>query len=71
MRLILALLLCMLTLPVAARQDARGRRGGGPPLPRPNMLDDSDVTLRPPWSNSVDLDPKSRMRRAGRFIGSR
>ena len=51
------LLLCMLTIPVAAQQDAPGRRGGGPPAPRPNMLDDSDVTLRPPWSNSVDLIP--------------
>ena len=37
----LLLLLCMLTIPVAAQQGAPGRRGGGPPAPRPNMLDDA------------------------------
>jgi len=49
----LLLLLCMLTIPM----DAQRGRGAGPAAPRPNMLDDSDVTLRPPWSNSTDLVP--------------
>src|SRR6185436_9340153 len=49
----LVLLLCMLTVPAVA-QEGRGR---GTPAPRPNMLDDNDVTLRPPWSNSPDLIP--------------
>jgi enterochelin esterase family protein len=34
---------------------AAGQRGRGAATPRPNMLDDSDVTLRPPFSNSTDL----------------
>src|SRR3989338_7766545 len=49
----LLLLLCLLTIPAAAQ---RGR-GAGPAVPRPNMRDDSDVTLRPPFSNSTDLIP--------------
>ena len=57
MRLIVATLLCLLTIPIAGQQGAPGRRGGGPAAPRPNMLDDSDVTIRPPWSNSPDLIP--------------
>ena len=49
---ILGTLLCFLTIPVIAQQ---GRGGGA--AARPNMLDDSDVTLRPPFSNSTDLIP--------------
>ncbi len=49
---VLGTMLCILTLPIAAQ------RGGGPgQAPRPNMLDDSDVVLRPPFSNSPDLIP--------------
>ena len=48
----LALLVCALTIPAIAQ---RGRGAG--PAARPNMLDDADVTLRPPWSNSPDLVP--------------
>ena len=49
---IVGTLFCFLTIPIAAQQ----RRGGGPAA-RPNMLDDSDVTLRPPFSMSPDLVP--------------
>jgi iron(III)-enterobactin esterase len=50
--IVLATVLCVVTLPIAAQ------RGGGPgQAPRPNMLDDSDVVLRPPFSNSPDLIP--------------
>ena len=52
MRTCVLLLLCTLTIPIAAQ---RGRGDG--PAARPNMLDDSDVTLRPPFSNSLDLIP--------------
>ena len=40
-----------------------------PPVPRPNMLDDNDVTLRPPWSNSPDLitNPNAPQGRIHRF----
>ena len=40
---IFATLLFALTVPITAQ------RGRGAGAPRPNMLDDNDVTLRPPW----------------------
>src|SRR6188508_1545871 len=50
--ILLVTVLCAVTLPIAAQ------RGGGPGQgPRPNMLDDSDVVLRPPFANSPDLIP--------------
>src|SRR5918992_1352000 len=49
---IVVLMLGALTIPIAAQ---RGRGAG--PAARPNMLDDSDVVLRPPFSNSTELIP--------------
>ena len=46
-----ALLFCV----VSVALQGQGGRGNAPP--RPNMLDESDVTLRPPFSNSNDLIP--------------
>ena len=49
---VLGTMLGILTLPIAAQ------RGGGPgQAPRPTMLDDSDVVLKPPFANSPDLIP--------------
>jgi iron(III)-enterobactin esterase len=38
--------------------EGQGGRGAAPP--RPNMLDDSEVVLRPPFSNSLDLVPNPK-----------
>src|SRR5918992_1520444 len=47
-------LACLLLLFTASVDAQRGRGAGEL---RPNMLDDSDVTLQPPFSNSIELVP--------------
>ena len=46
-----ALLFCVVGVAI----HGQGGRGNAPP--RPNMLDDADVTLKPPFSMSPDLSP--------------
>src|SRR5215218_3597766 len=64
-----ALLVCVAGVAIDG-QGGRGQGGRGAPPPRPNMMDDSDVTIRPPWANSPDLipNPNAPQGRIQRFI---